>query len=282
LMHAMGLHGKSFIPMVLGFGCNVPAIMATRTLESKSDRFVTILVNPLMSCSARLPLYVLFAGALFREHQGTVVFSIYILGVVLAVVLARVFKSLFFKGETTPLIMELPPYHVPSIRGVLLSAWQRSLMFLRKAGTVIFATVVIIWVMASLPLGVEYASQQSLIGKMGSIFAPVLAPAGFGYWQAAVALFFGILAKEVVVGTLGTLYHTSGSALTAVIAGNFSPLSGYAFMVMILVYIPCIATISVIKKETNSWAWTAFAVAYSLMLGWGLAVVIYQVGSLLA
>ena len=282
LMHAMGLHGKSFIPMVLGFGCNVPAIMATRTLENRKDRIITILVNPLMSCSARLPVYVLFAGALFSAHQGTVIFSIYILGIILAVVLARIFKSIFFKGETTPLVMELPPYHIPEPKGVILSAWQRSALFVRKAGTVIFAAVILIWLMASFPLGAGYASEHTLIGRLGSVLAPVFSPAGFGYWQAAVALFFGILAKEVVVGTLGTLYHTTGSGLSAVIASHFSPLSGYAFMVMTLVYIPCIATIAVIKRETNSWAWAGFAVAYSLILGWSLAVIIFQVGSLFA
>ncbi len=278
LMHAMGLHGKSFIPLVLGFGCNVPAIMATRTLENRKDRIITILVNPLMSCSARLPVYVLFAGALFRAHQGTVIFSIYLLGVILAILLARIFKSMFFKGETTPLVMELPPYHIPEAKGVFLSAWQRSGLFVRKAGTIIFAAVILVWLMASLPAGVGYGSEHSLIGRLGSIMAPVLSPAGFGYWQAAVALFFGILAKEVVVGTLGTLYHTTGSGLSAVIATHFTPLSGYAFMVMTLVYIPCIATIAVIKRETNSWAWAGFAVAYSLVLGWSLAVMIFQVG----
>ncbi len=280
LMHAMGLHGKSFIPMVLGFGCNVPAIMATRTLENPKDRIITILVNPLMSCSARLPIYVLFAGALFSAHQGTVIFSLYFLGVVLAILLARLFKTLFFKGEPAPLIMELPPYRLPTWKSVLLNTWQRSLIFVKKAGTIIFATVVLIWFLASMPLGVEYASQQSIIGGMGTFLAPILKPAGFGFWQAAVALFFGILAKEVVVGTLGTLYGTGEEKLGTVIAHQFTPLTAYAFMVMSLVYIPCIATIGVIRRETNSWKWTAFSVGYSLFLGWFLAVVVYQVGRL--
>ncbi len=280
LMHAMGLHGKSFIPMVLGFGCNVPAIMATRTLENPKDRIVTILVNPLMSCSARLPIYVLFAGALFSKHQGTVIFSLYLLGVILAILLARLFKSLFFRGEPAPLIMELPPYRLPTWKSILFNAWQRSLIFVKKAGTIIFATVILIWFMASMPLGVEYASQQSIIGRIGTLLAPLLKPAGFGSWQAAVALFFGVLAKEVVVGTLGTLYGTGEEKLGAVIAHQFTPLTAYAFMVMSLVYIPCIATIGVIRRETNSWKWTAFAVGYSLFLGWFLAVAIYQIGKL--
>ena len=280
-MHAMGLHGKSFIPMVLGFGCNIPGIMATRTMENEKDRILTILVNPLMSCSARLPVYVLFAGALFAHHQGTVIFSIYMLGIVLAIVLARVFKTLFFKGEPAPLVMELPPYRLPTWKGVFLLAWQRSAIFVKKAGTIIFAAVVLVWFLAHIPTGVEYASQQTLIGRLGTVLAPIMKPAGFGFWQAAVALFFGVLAKEVVVGTLGTLYHTGEEKLGAAIAQQFTPLTGYAFMVMTLIYIPCIASIGAIKRETNSWKWTGFAVGYSLVLGWVLAVLVYQGGRLL-
>jgi ferrous iron transport protein B len=278
-MHALGLHGKSFIPMLLGFGCNIPGIMATRTLESNKDRILTILVNPLMSCSARLPIYILFAGAFFSRNQGLVIFSLYLLGIILAVVVARIFKGIFFKGEVAPLIMELPPYRLPTIKGVLIHMWERSSLFLRKAGTIIFIGVVLIWFLASLPLGVEYASQGSLIGKLGSLFAPLLKPAGFGFWQAGVALFFGILAKEVVVGTLGTLYGVEEAGLTSVIQNQFTSLSAYAFMVMALVYIPCIAAIATIKRETD-WKWTGLAVGYSLVLGWGLAVLIYQIGAL--
>jgi ferrous iron transport protein B len=278
-MHALGLHGKSFIPMLLGFGCNIPGIMATRTLESNKDRILTILVNPLMSCSARLPIYILFAGAFFSRNQGLIIFSLYLLGIILAVVVARIFKGVFFKGEVAPLIMELPPYRLPTIKGVFIHMWERSSLFLRKAGTIIFLGVVLIWFLASLPLGVDYASQQSLIGKFGSLFTPLLKPAGFGFWQAGVALFFGILAKEVVVGTLGTLYGVEEAGLTGVIQNQFTPLSAYAFMVMALIYIPCIAAIATIKRETD-WKWTGLAVGYSLVLGWGLAVLIYQIGAL--
>ncbi len=279
IMHALGLHGKSFIPLVLGFGCNVPAIMATRTLENDKDRIVTILVNPLMSCSARLPIYVLFASAFFSRHEGTVIFSVYVVGVFLAIVLARLFKSVFFKGEPAPLIMELPPYHIPTWKAVFTSAWTRSSMFLRKAGTVIFAAVIVIWILSYFPKGVEYAGPDSYIGKIGLFFAPLLKPAGFGFWQAAVALLFGLLAKEVVVGTLGTLYGAEGESLKHVISRVFTPLSAYSFMIMSLIYVPCIATISVIRKETGSWRWTLFAVGYSLVLGWGLATLIYQFGT---
>ncbi len=280
LMHALGLHGKSFIPMILGFGCNIPGIMATRTLESEKDRILTVLVNPLMSCSARLPIYPLFAGAFFVQRQGLVVFSLYLMGIVLAILVARVFKSIFFKHEVAPLIMELPPYRLPQVKGVLIHMWERGSLFLKKAGTIIIAGVMLIWVLAYFPLDAEYASAQSLIGRLGSFIAPVLKPAGFGFPQAAVALLFGILAKEVVVGTLGTLYGGEGVALKGALLQYFTPLSAYAFMVMSLIYIPCLAAIATIKRETN-WKWTGLAVGYSLVLGWVVAGLIYQIGSLL-
>jgi Fe2+ transport system protein B len=279
-MHTLGLHGKSFIPLLIGFGCNVPAIMATRTLENKRDRMITILINPLMSCTARLPVYILFTAAFFSAHQGLVVFSLYLLGLVLAVLMGMLFKRFLFKGETSHFVMELPPYRVPTLKGTLIHMWERGSIFIRKAGTIIFATVVLIWVLSSLPWGVEYASQESILGHIGSFVAPIFSPAGFGNWEAAVALIFGILAKEVVVGTLGVIYSVEGAGLTSVIAQYWTPLAAYAFMVMTLIYIPCIAVIGVIKRETNSWGWTGFAVGYSLVLGWLMAVLIYQVGML--
>jgi len=279
IMRVFGLHGKSFIPMMLGFGCNVPAIMATRTLESQKDRILTILVNPLMSCSARLPIYVLFASTFFPGRTGGVVFSLYILGIVLAILMARVFKTLFFKGESPPLIMELPPYRFPQLKTILLQTWTRSKAFLIKAGTIIFAATVVVWVLSTFPLGVEYGSRESFMGMIGRSVAPILKPAGFGFWQAGVALLFGLVAKEVVVSTLGTLLGGEGS-LSQVLPRYFNPVSAYAFMIMSLVYIPCIATIATIKRETN-WRWTLLAVGYSLILGWGLAVVVYKLGSLI-
>jgi ferrous iron transport protein B len=279
-MHSLGLHGKAFIPMILGFGCNVPAIMATRTLATRNDRLTTILINPLMSCSARLPVYVLFAGALFTAHQGIVIFSLYVLGLVLAILVGMFLKKFVFKGETSHFVMELPPYRLPTIRSTLTNMWDRSSSFIRKAGTIIVAVVILVWVLSSLPWGVEYASQSSILGKIGSFIAPIFAPAGFGTWQAAVALMFGILAKEVVVGTLGVVYGAEEAGLTAVIASMWTPLAAFAFMAMTLIYIPCVATIGAIKRETNSWKWTGIAVGYSLVLGWIVAVLIYQVGRL--
>jgi len=279
VMHSLGLHGKSFIPMLLGFGCNIPGIMATRTLESNKDRILTILILPLMSCSARLPVYTLFAGALFPKNQGLVVFSLYILGIALSIIMAKLFKSLFFKGETTPLVMEIPPYRLPKLKNILLHMWSKSVIFIKKAGTIIFIAVIFIWALASLPVGVEYASEQSIIGRIGEFLAPVFKPAGFGFWQAAVALIFGILAKEVVVGTMGTLYGVGEEGLSSIIQQQFTPLSGYAFLLMILIYIPCIAALATIKRETN-WKWTGIAVFYTFLLGWFLSVIVYQFGSL--
>jgi ferrous iron transport protein B len=279
-MHLLGLHGKSFIPMIIGFGCNVPAIMATRTLESRKDRILTVLINPLMSCSARLPVYILFTGAFFTRQRGLVVFSLYLLGIVLAVLVARLFKWVFFREEVAPLIMELPPYHVPALRSVLAHMWDRSWLFVRKAGTVIALAVVAVWLLASLPWGTPYASATSLIGRIGSVLAPVLRPAGFGYWWAAASLLAGVVAKEIVVSTMATIHGVGPQGLVGVVRDQFTPASAYAFMVMSLIYIPCIASIAAIRRETN-WRWASLAVGYTLVLGWLAAVAVYQVGRLL-
>jgi len=280
-MHLLGLHGKSFIPMIVGFGCNVPAIMATRTLESRKDRILTVLVNPLMSCSARLPIYILFTGAFFSRQRGLVVFSLYLLGIVLAVLTARVFKWLFFKTENAPLIMELPPYHRPLLRSTLQHVWDRTSMFVRKAGTVIAAAVTVIWLLANLPWGVPYASAGSLLGRIGALIAPLLAPAGFGYWWTGAALLAGVVAKEIVVGTMGTVFGVHADGLAGVLHQYFTPLSAYSFMVMCLIYIPCISTVAAIRRETN-WRWASLAVGYTLVLGWAVSTGVYQLGRLMS
>ncbi|MDD4238503.1 MAG: ferrous iron transport protein B [Desulfotomaculaceae bacterium] len=280
LMHTLGLHGKSFIPLLIGFGCNVPAVMASRTLENKRDRLITILITPLMSCTARLPVYILFAGAFFSANQGLIIFSLYLLGLVLAILMGMLFKRFLFKGGTSHFVMELPPYRVPTLKSTFIHMWEKGSSFIRKAGTIIFAVVVLVWVLSNLPVGVEYASQESILGWIGSFVAPIFKPAGFGTWEAAVALVFGILAKEVVVGTLGVIYGAGEAGLTAAIAQAWTPLSAYAFMVMTLLYIPCAAVIGTIKRETNSWGWTGFAAAYTLVLGWLMAVLVYQFGRL--
>ncbi len=281
VMHLMGLHGKSFIPMLMGFGCNVPSIMATRILEQKRDRMITLLVLPFMSCSARLPVFVLFSGVFFGEYAGTAVFSLYVIGIVVAVLSGKVLGSTLFKGESSQLVMELPPYHVPSPLMVLRHAWERGFLFLRKAGTFILLSVAAVWVLASFPAGVEYASTESFVGRIGQMLAPLLAPAGFGFWQAAVALLFGFLAKEVVVGTLGALLGAGEAGLAAGLPALFSPLSAYAFLIMTLLYVPCVAVVAAFRKETGSWGWTLFMVAYTTLMGYGGAVLVFQVGRLL-
>jgi len=272
LMHRIGLHGRSFIPLMLGFGCNVPAIMATRTIENPKDRLTTILVTPLMSCGARLPIYALFAAAFFTAYQGLVVFSMYAIGITLAIIMAWIFRSRLVKGEGGHFVMELPPYRLPTIVGVLTHMWERGRVFLVRAGTIIFSVVVFIWLL-------EYLGALEPIGRA---IAPVFTPAGFGQWQAAVTLIFGILAKEVVVGTFGILFAVEEGALGETIATQlgWTPLIAYAFMAMSLIYVPCMAAIAIIKRETNSWKWPGFVIGYTLVLGWLVATLIYQIGRL--
>ncbi|NMB46036.1 MAG: ferrous iron transport protein B [Firmicutes bacterium] len=281
LMQAVGLHGRAFVPMILGFGCNVTGILATRSLDSPRDRLISILVNPLISCAGRLPIYVLFATAFFKGKRTLVVFSLYILGVLLAALAAKVL-SLFIEPDTSStFVLELPPYRVPRLSAVLTHTWERGKEFLHKAGTVILLAVALVWFLANMPPGTGPGSPDSFIGRIGTAIAPVLRPAGFGTWEAAVALMFGVVAKELIIGTLGVLYGASDATLLQAIQQAWSPLSAYAFMVMTLVYIPCVATIASIRRETDSWKWTAVAVAYTLVLGWILAVVVYQVGMLI-
>lgn len=284
VMHGIGLHGKSFLPMILGFGCNVPAIMGTRILENQSDRILTILINPLMSCSARLPIYVIFAAALFPKHQGTVIFSMYLLGIVLAIVLGLVFKKLFFPGISEPFIMELPPYRLPTLTSILLHTWDRGKMFIKKMGGIILALSILVWFLGTFPWGVEFASPESYIGTIGRALAPIFRPLGFGTWQAAVSFVFGLMAKEVVVSTMSILYvggsEVAQEALVGALREVFTPLTAYAFMAFSLLYTSCIATIAAIRRETNSWKWTIFSVTYQFALAWIVAFLIYQIGSL--
>jgi ferrous iron transport protein B len=280
ILRALGLHGKSFIPMLLGFGCNVPSIMATRILERPRDRMITLLVLPFMSCSARLPVYLLFAGTFFGERAGTVVFALYVLGIVVAVTTAKVLGSTIFAGEPSQFVMELPAYRLPKLSATLRAAGERAMLFIRKAGTFIFGAVICVWLLASLPFGVEYGSADSLVGRLGALLAPLLAPAGFGFRQAGVALFFGFLAKEVVLGTFGTLLGTGEDGLAAALPALFTPLSALAFLVMTLLYVPCVAVVAAFRRETNSWKWTIFLVAYTTIVGYALAVAVYQGGRL--
>jgi len=281
-MYAIGLPGRAFIPMLLGFGCNVPAVMATRVIPDERERLITILINPFMSCSARLPIYVLFVSAFFASHHPSlVIFSLYILGILVAIGSAKLFRQFIpsLRGKVSPLIMELPPYRMPTWKGVIIHSWMRSKLFIKKAGTIILLGVIFIWLLASLPSGAPYASSETLAGRLGHLIAPLLKPAGFGFWQAGVALLMGVIAKETVVGTLGTLFG-SEEKLTSILPNFFTPLSAYAFMIMSLLYIPCIATIGAIYRETGSFRWTLFSFIWSLFVGWSISVLFYQIGRL--
>ncbi|MFH1642241.1 MAG: ferrous iron transport protein B [Nanoarchaeota archaeon] len=281
IMHKIGLHGKAFIPFLLGFGCTVPSIMATRTLESRKDRIVTMLLSPMMSCGARLPVYVLFTAAFFAKNQALIIFSIYMVGIAMAVIMGLIFNKTIFKGTSSPFVMELPPYRLPTLKGSLIHMWERGKLFMMKAGTVIFGTVLVIWFFSSVPFGVMYGSEQSAVGMMGKAIAPVFQPLGFGNWQAAVSLFFGLVAKEVVVGSMGTLYGIAEEGFIPVLQAAFTPLSAYAFMVFVLLYVPCLTVLATIKKETNSWKWPAITAAYLTVVAWVASFIVYQGGLLL-
>lgn len=294
LMSKIGLHGKSFIPLMIGFGCNVPAILAARTLENRRDRLVTILVTPMMSCGARLPVYVLFISAFF-VHGAPVLFSIYLLGILMAAVSAILFRRVIFRGQRTPFILEMPPYRLPTLRGVFIHAWDRAWMYLKKAGTVILALSVAIWFLSTYPrpprearVGGAEALRYSVAGRVGSLVEPALRPLGLGDWKVGVALLSGFAAKEVVVSSFATLYDVGGSAGQSSALRNelrrdplWNPLSAYALMVFVLLYVPCLPAMVMLRRETGSWKWVALQIAYSTTLAYTAALVVYQGGRLL-
>lgn len=284
IMHKLvGLHGKSFIPMILGFGCGVPGIMATRTMENEKDRLLTMMILPFMSCSARLPVYLLIVGAFFSAHQGAVIFSIYLLGIIIAIIIATLLKKTLFKGMSAPFVMELPSYKLPSLKGVLIHTWEKAFGFIKKAGTIILGSSIIIWILSIFPLGVEYGSQESLIGMIGTTIAPIFAPLGFGTWQPSVAVLFGLVAKEVVVGTFSALFGVAeeGAGIAAAMHGIFTPLTAYAFMAFVLLYVPCFAALGTVKQETGGWKWPAIMVAITTITAYVVALIIFQGGRLL-
>ena len=336
VMHLIGLHGKSFIPMLMGFGCNAPAIMATRTLESEKDRILTILINPLMSCSARLPVYILLAGTFFGAKAGNVIFSIYALGIVLAISVGRLFRATLLRGKVAPFVMELPPYRAPMLKGLLIHMWDRGQIFLRKIGGVILVGSVVIWFLSAFPQQVQFSRdyeaeiarirvyygagiaaapqgdvkerlvsergeaisalgtlrasekiERSYIGMLGKALAPVFAPIGMD-WRGSVAVLTGFVAKEIVVSTMGILYtagadedEKSEALKIALKKSDITPLSAYAMMAFVLIYVPCVATVAVIRRETNSWKWAMFSIAYSTILAWVVAFIIYQGGKII-
>ena len=332
VMHGIGLHGKSFIPMLMGFGCNVPAIMAARTLESEKDRLLTILITPFMSCSAKLPVYIIIAGAFFGARGGTMIFAIYMLGIFMAVLSGRLFRSTLLKGLEAPFVMELPPYRVPMVRSLLIHMWDRSKMFLRKMGGIILIGSIIIWALSTFPqnpqervrleaavseirtqtetrivslpnqretleaeadqkiadLHREWEARRvehSLLGRLGQWLAPVFTPLGID-WRGGVSLITGFVAKEVVVSTLGVLHaidhNTEPDALRRALRNSgMTQLSAASMMVFVLLYVPCLATVAAIRRETGSLGWTAFSVFYSTGIAWLAAFCVYQGGILL-
>ena len=327
LMHKMGLHGKSFIPLVMGFGCNVPAIMASRTIESRSSRMITMLILPLMSCSARLPIYVLLSGAFFPKQAGSVLLMLYLAGIFLAIIMARVFKRFLFKEEDVPFVMELPPYRMPTGKSIMLHMWEKAKQYLHKMGGVILVASIIIWFLSYFPLHspeeaeidrqiaqVEQVGElspereetlsllehhkatvhqkNSYIGMIGEALQPILSPLGFD-WKMSVSLMTGMAAKEVVVSTLSVLYvgeaDDEGSPqLDKMMKEDtyddgtpvFTPLVALSFMLFVLIYFPCVATVSAIVHESGSWKWGLFVIGYTCLLAWAVSFVVFQAGSL--
>ncbi len=325
LMHKMGLHGKSFIPLVMGFGCNVPAIMSTRIIESRSSRLITILVNPFISCSARIPIYVLLVGAFFPKHGGLVFFGLYLLGIIVAVITARLMRRFWFKADETPFVMELPPYRTPTAKAIVRNMWSKARQYLQKMGGVILVAAIIIWalsyfprykmedvsqsyrdqVLADIPASTleshdaeeldelilnTYQQEHSLLGYVGKACEPIVRPMQFG-WKTTVSLIAGASAKEIVVSTLGVLYvGDDDSALLSErlttpskITGEppFDPAKALAFMVFVLLYFPCIATLAAIARETGNWKYALFSMIYNTGLAWVLSFLTYRIALLL-
>ncbi len=280
-MKLFGLSGASVIPLILGFGCNVPAVYATRAMRSSAQRLITMAIIPWISCSARLPVFTLFAAAFFKKNQSLVILGLYILGVSLALLLAKVLSKFLTKEEEEEFFIELPPYKLPAWNVVLNQSWIEVREFIFKAGTVIFSVSVFIWLLASLPSGTEYAGENTIIGKIGNILVPVFSPLGIHDWKPVVALIFGALAKEVVIGTLGTLYGSGESGLISSLQSTFTPESALAYVVFTLLYIPCVATMAAIKQESGSWKFVSLVILIELTTAWVIAFIAYHLGSLI-
>ena len=273
LMHLIGLHGRSFIPLMMGFGCNVPAVMATRTIENRNARMITILINPLMSCNARLPIYLLLAGVFFPKSAGLVIFCIYLGGVLLAGLMAKLFSKVLFNSDETPFVMELPPYRIPTLKSLLRDTWDKGKQYLHKIATVILIGTLIVWALSYFPScdpDPVVRLEHSWLAAIGNFISPVLAPLGF-HWQESVSLLSGMAAKEIVVSTMNMLYTVDGQLI---ISNVLTPAIALAFMAFTLIYFPCVATIGAIKTETGSWKWALFTVCYTLVLAWIVAFIV--------
>ena len=287
IMHRMGLHGKSFIPLIMGFGCNVPAIMATRTIEDRKSGLITMLVNPLMSCSARLPIYLVMIGAFFPNCASFMLLCIYTAGILLAVIMARIFSKFLVKGEDSPFVMELPPYRMPTSKSIMRHTWQKGAQYLKKMGGIIMIASIIIWFLGYYPQHDAYESvaeqqKNSYIGQIGKAIEPVIKPLGFD-WKLGIGLISGVGAKELVVSTLGVLYTNEGDVENVNLSNRIpiTPLVALAYMLFVLIYFPCIATFAAIKQESGSWKWAIFTAGYTTGLAWLIAFTVFQIGSLI-
>ena len=277
IMHRMGLHGKSFIPMIMGFGCNIPAIMATRTIEDRKSRLITMLIIPLMSCSARLPVYIIIIGAFFPKNSALILFCIYLIGILFSILMAKVFSRFVVRGESTPFVMELPPYRMPSIKSVSRHTWEKGKQYLKKMGTTILAASIIVWALSYFPhhaeLSEDQQMEQSFIGQIGKFVEPIIQPCGLA-WKEGVALITGVGAKEIVASTMAVLYH--GDITTS----GMTTLAAFSFMVFVLLYMPCIPACIGIKNESGKWGWALFTALYTTLLAWIVSTVVFQIGSL--
>ena len=298
VMHKMGLHGKSFIPLIMGFGCNVPAVMATRTIENRRSRLITILVLPFMSCSARLPIYIMIIGTFFAvKYQSLIMITLYVTGIILAVIMSRIFSKWLIKGDDTPFVMELPPYRFPTLKAITRHTWEKGKQYLKKMGGIILVASLIVWALGYFPhdnnLDRQTQQEHSYIGQIGKVVEPIFRPQGFD-WKLDVSLMAGIGAKEIVASTMGVLYADDESVAddneadsekynklyVKMTNDGITPLIAFSYLLFVLIYFPCIATIAAIKSETGSWKWAMFAALYTTLLAWIVSAVFYQTGSL--
>ena len=300
LMHKMGLHGKSFIPLIMGFGCNVPAVMATRTIESRRSRLITMLILPFMSCSARLPIYIMITGTFFAlKYRSLVMISLYVVGIVMSVIVSRLMSRFVIRGEDTPFVMELPPYRWPTAKAIGRHTWEKGKEYLKKMGGIILVASLVVWALGYFPHNDALSSleqqEQSYIGRLGQTIEPVFRPQGFN-WKLDVSLIAGVGAKEIVASTMGVIYADDDSfgddasysddgeeytrLRAQMIKDGMTPLTAYCYLLFILLYFPCLATIVAIKNETESWRWAVFAATYTTLVAWVVSAVVYQIGCL--
>jgi ferrous iron transport protein B len=278
IIRKMGLSGKAFIPLIIGFGCSVPGVMSARTLESEKDRKLAALLVPLMSCNARLPVYLVFAAAFFSGHESLVVASLYALGVIIAFIIGIIFKNTLFKKDDEPFIIELPEYKMPDAKTLAMHTWEKGKGFLKKAGTIIFSISILVWVLSNFNFNGFTDINSSFLAAVGRFISPIFYPLGFASWQNSVSLLTGIMAKEVVVGTMGVIY---GGDLSEILPTAFTPLSAYSFLVFVLLYTPCVSLIATMKKEYGS-KMATFSVAYQFLLAWIVSFLVFNIGSFIS